>query len=207
MPKFKIGDKVVVVNENNWVPVGTVGTVREDSEVPFVNWDNGDHWCLRECDMKLYSPDIKKGDRVRLITDNYKEEWELPKGTEGTVFAIRDRTGSIDVDFDNWNGGHDGETGDPFIYSHLYVRPDELEKTEKQKGNIVLFRQGNKVIAKLTYGKSIIHTAEATCNPEDTFDFLLGSQIALQRLIEMIQGEDMVIAIPSDTSFTDVFVY
>ena len=207
MPKFKIGDKVVVVNENNWVPVGTVGIVAEVSHIPFVDWENGKRFCLRESDMKLFSiHPIKKGDRVRLITDKYKEEWELPKGTEGTVFAIRE-TGSVDVSFDNWEHGHDGETGDPFVYSHLYVRPDDLEKTEKQKGNIVLFRQGNKVIAKLTYGKSIIHTAEATCNPEDTFDFLLGSQIALQRLIEMIRGEDMVIAIPSDTSFTDVFVY
>ena len=206
VPKFKYGDRVVAVNKNNWVPVGTVGTVVEDSVVPFVEWDNGNVYCLRESEMKLYSPAIKKGDRIRLTTDKYEEEWELPKGTEGTVFAIRE-TGSVDVDFDNWNSGHDGETGDHHVSSHLYVRPDELEKTEKQKGNIVLFRQGNKVIAKLTYGKSIIHTAEATCNPEDTFDFLLGSQIALQRLIEMIRGEDMVIAIPSDTSFDEVFVY
>ena len=150
MPKFKLGDKVIVVNKNNWVPVGTIGIVAEDdSSVPFVNWENGDRYCLRDCDMKLYSSPVKTGDRVRLITDKYKEEWELPKGTEGTVFAIRE-TGSIDVSFDNWNGGHDGETGDPFIYSHLYVRPDDLEKTEKQKGNIVLFRQGNKVRTPLT---------------------------------------------------------
>lgn len=207
MPKFKIGDRVVAVNENIWVPVGTVGTVDEDSEVPFVKWDNGSRWCLRESEMKLYSLAIKKGDRVRLITDDYEEEWHLPKGTEGTVFAIKDRLETVDVEFDNWNGGHDGETGDPFVYSHLYVRPEELEKTEKQKGNIVLFRQGNKVIAKLTYGKSIIHQAEATCNPEDTFDFLLGSQIALQRLIKKIRGEDTVITIPGDLSFDEVFVY
>ena len=157
--------------------------------------------------MKLYSLAIKKGDRVRLITDNYEEEWHLPKGTEGTVFAIKDYLETVDVEFDNWKSGHDGETGDPQIYSHLYVRPEDLEKTEKQKGNIVLFRQGNKVIAKLTYGKSVLRQAEATCNPEDTFDFLLGSQIALQRLIQMFRGEDTVIAIPSDISFNDVFVY
>ena len=207
VPKFKYGDRVVAVNENNWVPVGTVGTVVEDSVVPFVEWDNGNVYCLRESEMKLYSLAIKKGDRVRLITDNYDEEWHLPKGTEGIVFAIRDRLETVDVEFDNWEGGHDGETGDPQIYSHLYVRPDELEKTEKQKGNIVLFRQGNKVIAKLTYGKIIIHQAEATCNPEDTFDFLLGSQIALQRLIEMIRGKDTVITVPGDLSFDEVFVY
>ena len=82
-----------------------------------------------------------------------------------------------------------------------------MEKTEKQKGNIVLFRQGNKVIAKLIRDKTILYTAEANCNPNDDFNFLLGSQIALQRLIEMIRGEDMVIAIPSDTSFDEVFVY
>ena len=208
MPKFQIGDKVVVVNENNWVPVGTVGIVAEDdTSIPFVDWENGHRFCLKESDMKLFSiHPIKKGDRVRLITDKYKEEWHLPKGTEGTVFTIRE-TGSVDVSFDNWEGGHDGETGDPFIFSHLYVRPEDLEKTEKQKGNIVLFRQGNKVIAKLTYGKNIIHTAEATCNPEDTFDFLLGSQIALQRLIKMIRGEDTVITVPGDLSFDEVFVY
>lgn len=60
MPKFKYGDRVVAVNENNWVPVGTVGTVVEDSVVPFVEWDNGNVYCLRESEMKLYSPTIKK---------------------------------------------------------------------------------------------------------------------------------------------------
>ena len=131
VPKFKYGDRVVAVNKNNWVPVGTVGTVVEDSVVPFVEWDNGNVYCLRESEMKLYSPAIKKGDRIRLTTDKYEEEWELPKGTEGTVFAIRSNC-SIDVDFDNWEGGHDGETGNHHISSHLYVRPEELEKTEKQ---------------------------------------------------------------------------
>ena len=208
MPKFKIGDKVIAIHENNWVPVGTVGIVAEVSEIPFVDWENGKRFCLRESDMKLLSiHTIKIGDRVRLITDNYEEEWHLPKGTEGTVFAFMDRLETVDVKFDNWESGHNGETGDPFVYSHLYVRPDELEKMEKQKGNIVLFRQGNKVIAKLTYGKNIIHTAEATCNPEDTFDFLLGSQIALQRLIKMIRGEDTVITIPGDLSFDEAFIY
>lgn len=134
--KFKTGDRVVCTVENKWVPVGTVGIVMEDSSVPFVKWEDGEIWCLRDTSMELAST-----------------------------------------------------------------------KKEKQKGNIVLFRQGNKVIAKLTYGKSVLRQAEATCNPEDTFDFLLGSQIALQRLVEQVQEEDTVIAVPKDYTLEDLFVY
>lgn len=39
MAKFKVGDRVRYTGEGDTVPFGTIGTVLEDSKVPFVDWD------------------------------------------------------------------------------------------------------------------------------------------------------------------------
>ena len=209
MPKFKIGDKVVCIKKNNWVPVGTVGIVLEDdSDVPFVDWENGDRWCLMERSMELVDKDkpFKVGDRVCIATDGIDEYWKLPRGTVGTIVGLRDC--GYTVRFDNWHHGHDGDLGYQ-DHSCLFVSESNLMlfKEGMVKLNIVLFRQGNKVIAKLIRDKTILYTAEANCNPEDDFNFLLGSQIALQRLAEQVQEEDTVIAVPKEYSLGELFVY
>ena len=206
--KFKIGDKVVCIEKNAWVPVGTVGIVREDSDTPFVDWENGDLWCLRESCMELFDKvkPFTVGDRVCVATDELEKHWELPRGTVGTVVATRNC--GYTVRFDNWHHGHDGDLGYQ-DRSCLFVSESNLMlfKEGMVKLNIVLFRQGNKVIAKLIRDKTILYTAEANCNPNDDFNFLLGSQIALQRLAEQVQEEDTVIAVPKDYTLEDLFVY
>ena len=306
---FHKGDKVICVMKNEWVPAGTVGTVLENSDVPFVRWENGETWALRSVDMKNYddtdkTKEIEVGDRVRLIDTNnnyYWESWKLPKGAKGTIMAIR-KYGSYTVRWDNWHHGHDGDISDIkdssclFIsedavellpkgkpeqkdktkeievgdrvkliddtysvgwklpngaigtvmsindtdksytvrwdnwhhghngciyyiddHSCLFVKQDEVkliakgkpEQKEEPKYNIVLFRQGNKVIAKMTEGKKVINTTEAKCSPEDTFNFFIGSQIALQRLMaEQVEDyEDIRYPVPETTGMREFLLY
>jgi hypothetical protein len=207
--KFKIGDKVVCITRNNWVPVGTVGIVAEDDNVPYVDWENGTHYCLIQDCMELVDDKdrpFKIGDRVYIATDVLEKSWKLPPGTVGTIIDFRSY--GYTVHFDNWHHGHDGDHGYE-DRSCLYVDENKLAlfKEGMVKVNIVLFRQGNKVIAKLIWDKTILYTAEANCNPNDDFNFLLGSQIALQRLAEQVQEEDTVIAVPKDYTLEDLFVY
>lgn len=133
MPKFKFGDRVRCVKQNKWVPVGTCGTVKEDSTVPVVEWDNGYRYCLFE------------------------------------------------------------EQMDP-------------ESDTKCKVNIVIYRQGNKVIAKLNVFKNTYAIGEALCNPDDQFSWVIGSQIALQRLMKAAFGDAKAV-LPKDTQMSDLFMY
>ena len=55
-----------------------------------------------------------------------------------------------------------------------------LEPAEEVK-NVVIWRTGNRVYAKDSITKE---QAVARCNPEDTFDFLTGAKLALERLCE-----------------------
>ena len=214
---FYKGDKVICTEKNEWVPVGTVGTVLETSTVPFVAWENGETWTLTSKDMKKCDDtdkatrEIEVGDRVKLITNKYWDTWKLPKDAKGTVVAIRPY-GTYTIRFDNWHKGHDGDLS--FTdHSCLFVIKEVVELLPKDepepKYNIVLFRQGNKVIAKLTEGKKVINTAEAKCSPEDTFNFFIGSQIALQRLMaEQVEDyEDIRYPVPETTGVREFLLY
>lgn len=216
---FYKGDKVICVRKNEWVPAGTVGTVLENSDVPFVAWENGETWALRSADMKNYDDtdkatrEIEVGDRVKLITDRYWETWKLPKGAKGTIMTIR-KYGSYTVRWDNWHKGHNGSIYYIDDNSCLFVEQNEVElvakgKEEEPKYNIVLYRQGNKVIAKLTEGKRVINTTEAKCSPKDTFNFFIGSQIALQRLMaEQVEDyEDIRYPVPETTGVREFLLY
>ena len=218
---FYKGDKVICVRKNEWVPVGTVGTVLENSDFPFVRWENGETWALVSQALKNYddtdkTKEIEVGDRVRLITDKYRDPWELPWGTRGTVMTIRPY-GTYTIRFNNWHKGHDGDISDIKDSSCLFIIKEAVElvakgkseQKEESKYNIVLFRQGNKVIAKLTEGKKVINTAEAKCSPEDTFNFFIGSQIALQRLMaEQVEDyEDIRYPVPETTGVREFLLY
>ena len=132
--KFNIGDRVRCTKQNAWVPVGSIGTVDEYDDVPFVKWDNGDHYCLMQDELELMS-DLKK-----------------------------------------------------------------------EKVNIVIYRQENKVIAKMTIGKQVIAVGVAKCSPEDEFNWIIGSQIALQRMMKVAFDKEKAV-LPKDTKMSDLFTY
>jgi len=46
--KFNVGDRVEALKGNDYVKVGLHGTVDESHYIPYVNWDNGERWAVRQ---------------------------------------------------------------------------------------------------------------------------------------------------------------
>lgn len=70
MAKFKVGDRVRLLEDQDDLPAGSVGTVVEDDSVPYVEWDgfDGGHsipfhddrkscWAVHEDEIKLLTPE------------------------------------------------------------------------------------------------------------------------------------------------------
>ena len=225
--KFNIGDKVRFIgdpedyaylrrNVGITLEKGDAGVVKEKSSVPFVLFDKCPYKDIAVIQENLelvpINSTFKVGDRVRMKNDWYADSWHLNKGTVGTVMdIINDK--EYTVRFDNWQHGHDGDIDDIHDHSCLFVIGDCLElipekKKEKFKLNIVIYRKGNKVIAQLNNGKCVYAVGEAKCSPNDTFNFAVGSQIALQRLCRKM-GTDgsSAIVIPEDLKLNELFMY
>ena len=122
---------------------------------------------------------FKVGDRV-VVT---KEMLRAMSGMVGSVvdFSKWNRNSAL-VQFDGWDGGHDGRgiTVSGKLYdgnSCLYVNEMLLKKINEE---IVLYHKDNRVIA---LDKSTGEKAEAICSPEDTFDFHTGAKLAFDRLM------------------------
>lgn len=210
---------------------GDAGTVKEKSSVPYVLFDKCPYKdiAISQNNLELVPVNsaFKVGDRVRMkYSKYYTNSWHLKEGTVGTVVAIRDNN-SYTVRFDNWHHGHDGDI-DVSDHSCLYLSQWELEhigeqigtnpigqppslekKKEKFKFNIVIYRKDNKVIAQLNNGKCVYASAEAKCSLNDTFNFAIGSQIALQRLCRKMGGMNgsSAIVIPEDLKLNELFMY
>lgn len=69
-------------------------------------------------------------------------------------------------------------------------RESEFEPVNEQK--IVITTDGKITTAKLYEGSKVIKTAEAKCNPEDTFDFNVGARLAFDRLSVKYKKGDKV---------------
>lgn len=50
---YKIGDRVVNVKPTPGIPAGTCGTVAENSDCPWIAWDNGNVMCRQDKYLKL----------------------------------------------------------------------------------------------------------------------------------------------------------
>lgn len=121
----------------------------------------------------------KIGDRVRVKKD--LDGINL-KGKIGTIIT-RGMYYDYGIEFDdpiagdkshNCNGrGKDGHC--------RWGDEDELEPVDKK---IVITTNGNTTLARLYEGKKVVKTAEAKCAPEDEFDFLIGAELAFERLTE-----------------------
>ena len=222
MLKFKKGDKVVALVDMGVVKKGMVGTVLEDnSSVPYVEWqglttgydgpyndDRRSCLALKQDEMELLKLSFNIGDRVMMVNRDFTECYKLPVGARGTIVDLYGRSSYV-VRFDNWHKGHNGDIDSIKDASCLFCLEEDLIKEPKEpKLNIVLFRQGNKVIAKLTEGKRVINTTEAKCSPEDPFNFFVGSQIALQRLMaEEVDYEDIIYPVPETTGVSEFLLY
>lgn len=75
-----------------------------------------------------------------------------------------------------------------------FVHFDDV-KVIKKLYKLIITMDGSKVAAKLLDGKHTVATGIAKCSPSDTFNFLVGAQLAMQRCIAKQNTEPLVIDI------------
>lgn len=59
---------------------------------------------------------------------------------------------------------------------------DEMFEGLAEQPKIVITTDGKTTLARLYEGKKVVKRAEAKCSPSDTFDFMTGAKLALERL-------------------------
>ena len=123
-------------------------------------------------------PKFKVGDRVRGIKAQDGNTKMI--GTRGTVLCVFP-TGEVAVGFDKDIEGH--SCSSRCKAGHGWnCSPDTLALDISNTAKVIIFTQGNKVIAKALKDKKVIGIASAACSPDDKFNLLTGAQIALARL-------------------------
>lgn len=121
------------------------------------------------------------GDRVkcvRVVCNN-----ELVVGKIGTIIEGCDLfTHRYGVEFDEYICGHScGYVGKK---NHCWwCKESELVKVVCSD-KIVITTDGKTTTAKMYDGKKVVKTAIAKCSPEDEFDIMTGTMIALSRLFD-----------------------
>lgn len=157
---------------------------------------------------------VKLGDRVRMIKD-FDAAHVDEVGTVIATFKPRIDGANILILFDERTCKHNGSSVDycenvkkiepypspqersgrcQFVASKcVEVLHASSEKGKKHK--FIICVDGNKVIAKLIDGKCTVATGIAKCSPSDTFNFLVGAQLAMQRCIAKQNTEPLVIDI------------
>lgn len=83
-----------------------------------------------------------------------------------------------------------GDTGTYFAAFERELSP--LKATNPKDTKLVFYTKDNTVHCKLFSVKDLMSHTQATCSPDDTFDFLTGVQIALQRMLKE-QNKELVL--------------
>lgn len=148
--------------------------------------------------------EFKVGDKVRICVSALEEaKRENPRanfskvskavGFVGTIVTSGTNLKIVGVKFDGFCNGHNFTGYSPYEdKSGLYVRTRFLEHIKDNKANIqekvIILINKNKKEVTCTYfdedGKK--HTAKAKCSPDDCFNSLVGSQIALMKLCKQM---------------------
>lgn len=219
MIKFKIGDRVRFIGkpiEYSFLRIsiekGDVGTVKEESLVPYIALDkcpNKDIAISQEnLELVLAKEKFKVGDIVRIVRKTGHSYADFPLGIKAKVIAEKESDSVWDYIVQLIGKGATGWTHDHIYPNCQNVRAADLELVkEKFKFNIVIYRKDNKVIAQLHNGKCVYASAEAKCSPNDTFNYAIGSQIALQRLCRKMGDGTSAIVIPEDLRLNELFMY
>lgn len=154
---------------------------------------------------------VKIGDRVRMIR-NFDAAHVDEVGTVIATFKPRIDRANILILFDEKSGKHNGSAlGYNANVKRIEPYPSPQERSGRcqfvaskcvevlhaasEKAKCIICVDGNKVIAKLLDGKRIVATGIAKCSPSDTFNFLVGAQLAMQRCIAKQNTEPLVIDI------------
>lgn len=176
MEEFKIGDKVERIGEKNtggvtFHPgeVGVVTKVRKDGHVDVRIDGKGVCYANNPRYLKLARPGTKNY-RVRCVGYNRDERYF----TVGKVYDV------VNGRIKNDNGFEYTERGgeDAIEWLSGWYKFERVEGHHK----IVITTDGKTTTALLFEGKKMIRKAEAKCSPEDEFDFMVGAELAMERL-------------------------
>ena len=131
---------------------------------------------------------FKVGDKVRILDgskiDNYTGGWSL--------WGMQEDVGKV-VTIKEVRKYDDGRIG--YRMNEIVCVWDErglelVESKDKDKETIVIYRDGQQVIA---FNKKTKEKAVAKCNPSDKFDFKIGAGLAFDRLMHKFKIGDWVI--------------
>ena len=130
----------------------------------------------------------KVGDKVRIVRKRPREHWnpEMGKYLGKTMTIIE--SGIIHGEV-YYNMEEDGD--DPFRYWYWYENLIAgLAEPGREPCTVELRFDGMITTATLKRGGRDVKTAEARCNPKDTYSRAEGARVAVERLFEKKRKED-----------------
>lgn len=146
-------------------------------------------------------PKFKVGDRVHVdgyTTPNNRGERVHVKGTgtiRATAFAPLVYSVKMDKPYiDNYS------CTTPFFAAYECELTPLMPINEKTK--LVFYIKDRTVHCKLFSAEGLVSHTQATCSPDDTFDFLTGVQIALHRMLKE-QNKESVLPALKNIKFID----
>jgi hypothetical protein len=112
-----------------------------------------------------------KNYKVRCVGYNQRERYF----TVGKVYEVVNGHITNDNGY-KYSPNHEGDA--PAWLSRWY----KFERVEEHK--IVITSDGKTVMARLFNGKELVKKAEAKCSHDDKFDFMVGAELAMERLTD-----------------------
>lgn len=222
MSNFKVGDRVYVDgytthnDRGEKVHVkgtGVISSTKFAPDVYSVKMDKpyiNQHYCTTTFFLALPHElfTIKKEEELRMTntfkvgTRVYVDGYTTPNGKNERVHV--EGSGTV-----NHVGYGCTVTMDkPFVdevgRTRLYfvASPHEVRPLKNQDSKLVFYTKNRTVHCKLFSAESLVSHAQATCSPDDTFDFLTGVQIALQRMLKA-QQKELVLPALKNIKFID----
>lgn len=100
---FQVGDRVVALAENGLVQEGTAGTVHIGySESPYIKFDNGESWYIKENYLKLISNQPFMSSLTQKVAQLFLSEPEKSFQKVGIIDASNQLTSDGKEVFLNW---------------------------------------------------------------------------------------------------------
>lgn len=119
----------------------------------------------------------KVGDRVKIVAKRTGEGWN----SDGYMDKWLGKTMTVtDITMNCYKMAED--VGDRGPYTGWCWWEHMIEGLANDTHKIVITTDGKTTLARLYDGKTVVKSAEAKCSQEDTFDFMIGAKIALDRL-------------------------
>mgnify|MGYP006916043099 CR=1 FL=1 len=164
-----------------------------------------DDMIVKESKMEEWKMFIRTQEELNMVVDELIKQ--RIKWYSGRMVSASDEKFELPIYLYFWKEKH--ETASTLTYGHesfhfknkdlLEITPQEFCKSHKE--TIVIYRDGNSVIAK---DKVTGKKAVAKCHPDDEFDFMTGAKLALERLSQPEEEKPkyfngMVVCIKSGT--------